>query len=244
MKILKFIKLIAEGKTIKDKLKIMLFFLGFPKEIDLKNSDGLFHARANKSDLWMCTPLADRDMRKYFAPKEGTFLDIGANIGKYSIIMAKNPDVKVIAFEPEPSNLKALRSNIALNSFEDRITIASVALSDKRGVVNFYQGRGDPGVGSLEMTGGKTENVPIKVNTQPLDDYAEKNKIQDIKLMKVDVEGLEASVFRGALKTLRKFHPKIIFEAQDENHLNESKNILEAVGYKIKQIDDTNFLAK
>jgi len=68
-------------------------------------------------------------------------------------------------------------------------------------------------------------------------------KINRVDLIKIDVEGAETFVLEGAKKTLKKYHPKIIFEAWDRGSLNECKKILHRVGYRIKKINSTNYLA-
>ena len=62
-------------------------------------------------------------------------------------------------------------------------------------------------------------------------------------LIKIDVEGAEAEVLKGATKTLKNSHPKIIFEAWDEQYLKKVKKILNKFNYKIKKIADENYFA-
>lgn len=68
-------------------------------------------------------------------------------------------------------------------------------------------------------------------------------KIKKVDLVKIDVEGAEADVLKGATKTLKKYHPKIIFEAWDEQYLKKVKEVLKPFNYKIKQIAPENYIA-
>jgi len=65
-------------------------------------------------------------------------------------------------------------------------------------------------------------------------------KIKKVNLIKIDVEGAESLVLKGALKTLKNSHPKIIFEAWDKEHLDKVKKILKPFNYKIKKMDNFN----
>ncbi len=238
-KIIKFSKIVLEGKTLQDKLNIVSFFMGNPKELDLKNSDGLFHVRANKSDLWMCSPLGDLDMRKYFDLEEGTFIDVGANIGRYSIALAKRPKVHVIAFEPDPSNFDALKRNILLNNLQEKIEIFPIALSNKSGEAIFYINKENAGNSSLEMQRGQT-STQIKVRTERADNLVK----EKVDFIKIDVEGAESLVLKGASNIIKKFLPKIIFEAENLEKLAKVKRVLEPFGYNIQQITSTDYIAK
>ncbi len=64
-----------------------------------------------------------------------------------------------------------------------------------------------------------------------------------VDLIKIDVEGAESEVLKGALKTLKKFHPQIIFEAWSKEDLEKSEKILKALNYSIKQLNAENYLA-
>jgi len=135
-RIYKRLNLISEGKKIKDKIKILFFILTFGKykpRVWLKNLDGNFLVRPNSSDLWMLSTIGEWEMRPYFNLKRGVFIDVGANVGKYTVMVGKKlkNKGKVIAFEPEPSNLKALRKNISMNNIKN-VKILPLACSNKK----------------------------------------------------------------------------------------------------------------
>ncbi len=244
-KFTKIIKLIMEGQKLNDKIKLIYillrryFGLKGQKELMLQNSDGTFKVRANDSDLWILTSLGDKEMRPYFNVDEGTFIDIGANVGKYSIILAKNPNIKVIAFEPDPYNLEALKFNIVLNN--SPVVIKDIALSNKKGTASFFLNPDNQGNSSLLNSGQKGEEIFVKTDT--LDNVLKDNK-ERISLIKIDVEGFEAEVLQGARETIRKFHPKIIFEAWNGEYLDRCMEVLNPLGYSTKKINGGNYLAK
>ncbi len=129
------------------------------------------------------------------------FIDVGANIGWYSLLVsvAIPKSVKVYSFEPEPFNYDFLLRNITLNEAQNIVPVKK-ALGDKEGVVNFYlypnSNRGRHTV--LPLYNYKVIQVPITT----LDKFSASEGIERVKLIKIDVEGFEYMVLKGALKTL------------------------------------------
>ena len=239
-KIKKRIMLVKEGKSFSDKLKIFISVLSLGKykpQVFLENKDGVFFVRRNSADLWMLSTLGEFDMRKYFSLSEGTFLDIGANVGKYSIIISKQikDKGKVFSFEPEPSNLIALKRNIKLNKAKN-ITIIPFACSNKKAKLEFYLNENNSGGHSLV----NKSNNKISVDADTLDNIIKENNIKNIKLIKIDVEGAEMQVFEGAKETLKKYHPKIIFETDFPGKVFP---LLKKLNYEIKQISKRDYFA-
>lgn len=132
-----------------------------------------------------------------------TIVDIGANIGYFTLIAARltGKKGKVFAFEPEPHNFDLLVRNIALNGYDNVIAVQK-AISDKNGKAKLFVDRTSWGSHSL-MGGGKgfAQGV-IEVETQTLDDYF-KDYRGEINLIKIDIEGAEAIAFRGMWDTIR-----------------------------------------
>lgn len=239
-KIKKRIRLIKEGRSFRDKVKIFIWFFGIKRGLYLKNKDGIFYIRPNSSDLWMLSPIGEEEIREYFNLSKGTFFDIGANVGKYSIIIGNQlgKNGKVYSFEPEQSNLKALERNLLLNKIQN-VKIIPIACSDKKGNLNFYLNKDNSGGHSLV----KKTDKKIVVKSETLDSIVKDKKIKDIKLIKIDVEGAESLVLKGAKKTLKKFHPKIIFEAWSNNYLEKCTKILKPLNYQVKKIPKSNYFA-
>ncbi len=144
-----------------------------------------------------------------------TIIDVGAHIGWYSLNAAQKVKNKglVVAFEPNPHCVQELKKNLRLNQFQN-VRIEQTALANKNGKLNFWLG--DDMVGSLIRH--NTQNLtrfPVKkivVKAQKLDSYCLTHKIQNVKLIKVDVEGAEAEVLFGARQTLKRFSPHLIVE--------------------------------
>jgi len=128
---------------------------------------------------------------------EDTFVDVGANGGSYTILAAGCIGSSVLAFEPVSENLQTLKLNVDTNQLSDRVTIFPVALAD-------YQGLGtmvipDSPTAYLEQGHeGQSNGASIPVDT--LDSLL---KITAPTFIKIDVEGGEASVLRGAHQALQ-----------------------------------------
>lgn len=147
-------------------------------------------------------------------------VDVGAHIGWYTLVASQCVGRlgKVISFEPHPFCIDRLRNNVSLNNFTN-VKIEQIALSDKNKKVSFWIG--DDMGGSLvkentqRLTKGKVKRISVKAQT--LDSYVVSQKIKRISLIKIDVEGAELKVLRGAKNILQKQSPYLIVEVIEEN---------------------------
>jgi FkbM family methyltransferase len=149
------------------------------------------------------TGLFDKGTTKLFRNliKEGmVVLDIGANIGYYSLVSAQlaGESGKVFAFEPEPNNYTLLTKNIEANGFRNIVPVQK-AVSNKtgKGVLSLSKET------DLHSMHESNENGAIEVETTTVDDYI-KNINCRIDLVKIDVEGWEMRVLEGMMETIRK----------------------------------------
>jgi len=153
-----------------------------------------------------------------------TCIDIGANIGNHSLYFSRLFK-KVISFEPNPRVYKLLQLNAELVS---NVECHEVALSDKNGVASISFNSTNMGGGSL--SGGGLGS--IEVVTSRLDDFEIEGHVSVIK---IDVEGHELNVLRGASKTIQKNLPMILFEQHIEDFVDGKSPVIELLksyGYK------------
>jgi len=147
-----------------------------------------------------------------------TVIDVGANIGLWVLGAARRVGIggDVHAFEPIPGNFVRLTNNLARNGY-DWVHCQPIALSDKCGrSVMYATSNGNSGGASLAQREGV--DIPVEVPMTTLDKYCEEQGIRHVDFLKVDVEGAELFVFRGASKLLSSQDaPVIIFEV-DEAH--------------------------
>ncbi|MCE9534142.1 MAG: FkbM family methyltransferase [Planctomycetes bacterium] len=133
--------------------------------------------------------------------KDGdVFIDVGANIGWYSVHAAKLVGEKgqVIAFEPEPNNLGLLRKNVQVNGLKN-VVVDDRGLSSAAGSFKLFLEKDNLGMHSLVMEHGGQKYIDVQ--TIRFDDYwAGKG---DIKLVKIDTEGAEGMILEGMRETLK-----------------------------------------
>jgi len=125
---------------------------------------------------------------------EGTFLDVGANIGYFSLL-AGSQGMRVIAFEPSPRELRRLYRNMALNDART-IVVYPFGLSHRREQLSLRLGvDANPGMNSVL----ETEESDRSVNCEfaPLSYFVTPDALEDVRVCKIDVEGFEMSVLRG-----------------------------------------------
>jgi len=122
----------------------------------------------------------------------GVVIDIGANIGTFSIYAA-NFGATVYAIEPEPHNLETLKTNIEINSMQDKVYPCPYAISDFKGtaIIN------DSGGGSSIKDDGA---FGAEVEVMPLDNFFMLYHINEVDVLKIDVEGAETEIILGASK--------------------------------------------
>lgn len=123
------------------------------------------------------------------------FIDIGANIGSYTVLASGHIGADTVCFEPVPSTFKHLINNIYLNQMQARVQSFNMALGSHTGSINFTTAL-DTINHVVKEPGADTIEIPIKTLDSVLQDSF------DPILIKIDVEGYETEVLNGALKTL------------------------------------------
>jgi FkbM family methyltransferase len=141
-----------------------------------------------------------------------TAFDIGANVGVYSVLLSRlcGPTGRVWAFEPVPDTYWRLRETLVLNRCENVVPLAT-AICDKSGSVkmNLFDAQfaewNSLGTPSMRAPDGNPvlPGQSIDVEGQTLDQFCEAEGVERINFLKVDVEGFEVAVFRGAERLLR-----------------------------------------
>jgi FkbM family methyltransferase len=182
--------------------------------------------------------------------KDGVILDIGSNIGTYVVPLAKEfPGIEFHSFEPQRIVFYQLCSNIILNGLEN-VHATNKGLSDTPAQIEVitpdYMVEKNVGAFSLDAGVHKNNNQcstqgrSEKIQIDRLDDYG----FQNVRLIKIDVEGLEMSVIKGGLETIKaNNYPPIIFETWSimdwyQERRKELLAYVESLGYHITTIGD------
>ena len=154
----------------------------------------------------------------------GTFVDVGAHVGYYTVRMAKKCR-EVVAFEPNPKNRGILLRNLELNNMHN-VTIYPYAVGESRYKAKLWLA----GAGSTLLK-GFVEGDSVEVDVVPLDEvvgYAD--------VVKIDVEGYDWNVIQGMKNLLSKYKPTLIIEHHDFRHYRTQdypkiRNYLKSLGY-------------
>lgn len=149
-----------------------------------------------------------------------TFIDIGANIGLISLQMLKRfPKLKIYAFEPSPHQYSLFKKTIQENTLSDKIILSEDAVSDTQSEVSFFihNEANCSGDGFID-TGRGGDGTSINVKTIPLDIWWKNNEKPHIDLIKIDTEGAELFVLKGAKELIQECSPVIFFEMQEANY--------------------------
>lgn len=142
----------------------------------------------------------------------GTYLDVGANIGLTVIPMARLPGVRCLALEPEPTNYRFLRANAALNGVESAIEFHNVAAMASAGELvmsisawNSGDHRVEGAVDAGEtLSSASAQGKPlVRVKGVPLDELVDPSGLEHPVVCKIDTQGAEVEVLKGAGGLLR-----------------------------------------
>jgi FkbM family methyltransferase len=172
-----------------------------------------------------------------------TVFDIGANIGWYSLNIAKTvPNVRIMAFEPLPETFGQLSRNIELNEVTN-VQAYSFGFSNKEQELPFYFCPDSSGSASAANIGGRNDAKLVRCRVRRLDDFvAESGVVPDF--IKCDVEGGELFVFQGGMESIRKHKPVILSEmlrkwsAKFNYSPNDVIDLLSSAGYRCYAIQD------
>ena len=213
------------GAMLMKRRKITVKREGIRLTVRVGNGRGLFCAVAGTE--------YEAEMRWFLAKmKEGDlFVDVGANIGIYTLHASRRVGKKgkVFAFEPTPETFSDLQQNVQSNRCSN-VTCEKIALADQIGEARLVEcGRAASNRISLLSTTEKS----TKISVGTLDDYCIKNRIQKIDFIKVDIEGGEADFFSGGIQTLKKDKPIILFESAHTGPAYLEREILRGLGYNL-----------
>lgn len=160
--------------------------------------------------------------------------DVGAYFGYYGLLVKSlDESAAVVLLEPDPDNAALIRETLARLRL-DGLELRQVAVSDENGSATFLADPVSGSTGTLEADGSPAdmhwgEARPVTVRTVTVDD--ELGQSGDVDLLKIDVEGHEEKVVRGASETLQRCQPVVVFECFHGG--DEICSTLEALGYAI-----------
>jgi len=180
-----------------------------------------------------------------------TVMDVGANVGALSVVLADRVGEtgKVFSFEPGPNTFSRLKRNLSMNSGIDSVVIPqNMGCAQEEGVIAYHElshSRGNAILGELDKEWHAYESHEVKVVA--IDSFVRNNSLNNVDFMKVDVERMEFDVLLGAKEMIKKFHPVICYETlSDMGRLNMTggenfrriEEMLTPLGYTLYRIED------
>lgn len=184
------------------------------------------------------------------ASKNDFMIDVGANVG-FATLPVADLGYRVIAFEPVPSNIAILTKSLERNNFQKNVTVIPFALSSLKGKQEIHIPKGRADNASLNydaaVAGAKHNNIETSIiETITFDEWWNENKegyaVENARLMKIDVQGWEEAVLKGAIGFLKeaKKYGKLIVEFEynpDFLRVTNTKpdyyNFLKDLGYSL-----------
>ena len=159
---------------------------------------------------------------KYFKPSSGTVVvDAGANSGCFTVRAALlvGEGGRILAFEPSTSNFKLLQENVSLNHLTN-VTLFHCGLGESEGeaTLNLYD---DPGGNTFlparDEDGERMSAIgKERTKLRTIDGVVSELGVDRVDLLKIDTEGFELPILKGAQKVIRSYHPRIVGEAHSE----------------------------
>ena len=202
----------------------------------LNTKYGLFYTHVSNIDLLFKEVYEVESILPKLVSKDTVFIDVGAYKGFYTVWACRHAR-RVISVEPNPAALAYLKVNIALNKCSN-VTVVSKAVSDRRGYAKLKIPK-EPEKELIPTASSIVrdfkEAFEVKVETDTLDSILEEVGVDSVDFIKIDVEGAEGLVVRGAEKALKEAKA-VLIEIWPENvwvirHLQNN-------GYKLAEIID------
>jgi FkbM family methyltransferase len=168
-------------------------------------------------------------LRNYI-PKGGVVIDVGSNIGFFTIKFAKwvGPTGRVVSIEPDDKNFQRLTYYVKKNNYSDRVILVKSAVSEKSGQVKLFLNPYNP-------MDHRISNKGINVRSTTIDELCSSLELENIDFIKIDVQGAESLVIEGARKTLSNLNAVLYLEIENElyenNRVQKLVNDLYSYGY-------------
>lgn len=164
-------------------------------------------------------------LQRYIIPNSCA-VDVGANIGMFTLRFARwvGDCGHVIAIEPEAENFKSLQRRLAASAYEKRVTAIQAVAAEAAGILYLDVNPDHPGDHKLGH-----EGVPTTAVT--LDDLLAENDVLAVSLVKIDVQGAEMRVLRGAARVLARCRPALFIEVDDAAMRKQGSTAQELVGF-------------
>ncbi len=173
------------------------------------------------------------DFLSQLVPENGAVVEVGANIGTFTVPLARKvgPRGLVLAFEPQPLVFNQLAANLALNDLVSAQAINAACGADAGWTgINRIDPMREVNFGGVRFEALRNDESDVRVRVERLDDVVD---LAAVDLLKIDVEGMELDVLEGAAELIVSRRPLIYVEAQHPDRSPELLSFLDEAGYKM-----------
>lgn len=231
---------LERGKYLPTRLDPLLSALNIVRPVMVEVEPGV-RLVLNPADVVDMQVLAtgywERQVWDWVAPHlspGGSFIDVGAHIGTFTIRAAKivGKTGRVVAIEPNPNTADLLKFNVAASGWDDVVHVQQSACADEPGRLRLFVGsRINTGIASLSRQNvvehGASGEAYFEVEVLTLDQIVESVGLSRIDVVKIDTEGAETKVLIGARNSIRKFRPPVVLETIDSQLRNMGSSLVE-----------------
>ena len=210
--------------------------------------EGDYRVAPIESINFLCYEEKDAKMILKLIPERGVVFDIGANMGWYALVIARQvKDCQIHAFEPIPKTLSFLQNNIQLNHLSN-VAAHPFGLSDERKDLTFYfypEGSGNASSANLSE---RADAELFTCHVERLDDFVTAHALH-VDFIKCDIEGAELFAFQGGVGTLQRDQPIVFTEmlrkwaAKFSYHPNKIIALFSSLGYRCFYTDGSTLKA-
>ena len=194
---------------------------------------------SNATRLFLKEPLQKMLLKTNFSGLN--VLDIGANVGVYTLVFCNQGAKQVFAIEPGPL-VDDLKLNIKSNSLEEKVLISNLGISGNALTMYWHQDLNNLGNAHLFKKGmvfdinSTLDKKGKSVACETLDNFWKRNHRPKIDFIKIDVEGMELEVLRSGINLLTEMRPVLLVEAHAENKKQnyEIRKFLQKLGYNVE----------
>ncbi|MEM2293073.1 MAG: FkbM family methyltransferase [Nitrososphaerota archaeon] len=210
--------------------------------VKCKNTNCLFYVRGGTDDIYHVLPGREGPVESFILSimekSDGVFVDVGANIGYYTILIAKKGS-RVIAVEPIPETVKVLKTNVVLNNVEEYVTVVNkCATSQNMKIKMFVPINKYYGLATIyKEVHPVSKYQEILIPGVTLDSIL--SDFYSITLIKIDVEGAEFEVLKGLNKSLKNTHFIVI---ELSRNIPEVIALLKEEGFSIRPMGFTTYI--
>ncbi|QQG40043.1 MAG: FkbM family methyltransferase [Candidatus Aenigmatarchaeota archaeon] len=205
----------------------------------LRLRGSVFATRQNSMDIPHLSNLYEPQTTSFIlGAKPKMFVDVGAHVGRFTVTAAAG-GARVLALEPSRENYRTLMRNISANGLGRKVNALNIGCSNRKGTATLYFVPSQEGTSSMKKQRGVGEACRV----DRLDSIVQKAglKAEDVGLIKIDVEGLEAIVLEGSANILKRGKPTLVLEIMEDARNRKITAFLSKFGYRcVKRLDGKN----